>query len=75
MRDGSEILVVSAENRLTTRSVEIVRIDRDDVLIKGPLGEGDRICISPVQVVVEGMAVQTIDDPDVVAARATEVSR
>ena len=72
MRNGSEILVVDATDHLTTRRVDVVRIDRDDVLIKGPLEAGDRICVSPVQVVVEGMAVRTIDDANAVAGRGAE---
>jgi len=72
MRNGSEILVVDATDRLTTRRVDVVRIDRDDVLIKGPLEAGDRICVSPVQVVVEGMTVRTIEDPEIVAERGAE---
>lgn len=69
MRNDDRILVVDAENRLHSRAVEIVRIDRDDVLIEGPLAPGERICISPLQVVVEGMEVRTIEDPESVATR------
>ena len=56
------ILVVDQENRLHSREVEILRIDRDDVLVKGPLPPGERICVSPLQVVVEGMQVRTVED-------------
>ena len=62
MRADSEILIVTADNRLRTKHVQVLRIDRDDVLVQGPLGEGERICVSPVQVVVEGMEVRTVED-------------
>jgi len=62
MRNDSRILVVDQENRLHSREVEILRIDRDDVLIQGPLPSGERICVSPLQVVVEGMQVRTVED-------------
>jgi RND family efflux transporter MFP subunit len=62
MRDDSEVLVVDADNQLHTRKVEVLRIDRDDVLVQGPLGEGERICVSPIQVVVEGMVVRAVED-------------
>jgi RND family efflux transporter MFP subunit len=60
MRDDRHILVVDAQDRLHTREVEVLRIDRDDVLIQSVLGPNERICVSPVQVVVEGMRVKPI---------------
>jgi len=63
MREGSKILVVDAESRIHTRKVQILRIDRDEVLVQGPLGAGERICVSPIQVVVENGPVRMVDDP------------
>ncbi len=61
VRENSRVLVVDGNDRLHTRTVEILRIDRDDVLVQGPL-EGDvRICISALPVVVEGMQVRTAE--------------
>ncbi|MEZ4289436.1 MAG: efflux RND transporter periplasmic adaptor subunit [Myxococcota bacterium] len=71
MREDSKILVVDAQDELHTRSVEVLRIDRDEVLVKGPLPAGERICVSPVQVVVEGMAVHTVQDPSDAPAAST----
>lgn len=62
MRGDSRILIVNANNELRSKPVEVLRIDRDDVLVQGPLAEGDRICVSPIQVVVEGMIVNPIED-------------
>jgi len=62
MRGDSRILIVNAKNELRSKPVEVLRIDRDDVLVQGPLAEGDRICISPIQVVVEGMIVNSVED-------------
>lgn len=63
LRDESKILVVDKEDRLHSRPVQVLRIDRDDVLIQGPLADGERICVSPLQVVVEGGLVHTVEDP------------
>ncbi len=60
MRDGSRLLVVDEENRLRYRDVEVLRIDRDDVLIRAGLLAGERVCISQLQTVVEGMQVRPI---------------
>lgn len=62
MREDSKILVVDANDELHSKRVNVLRIDRDDVLVQGPLDAGERICVSPLQVVVEGMKVQTVED-------------
>jgi RND family efflux transporter MFP subunit len=71
MRNDHQILVVDREDRLRTREVEVLRFDGSDVLIQGSLAPGERICVSPMQVVVEGMRVQPLADDEV----ATEGSR
>lgn len=68
MRGESQILVVNGQNELHSKSVEVLRIDRDDVLVQGPLAEGERICVSPLQVVVEGMIVNPIEEPSSMAS-------
>ena len=70
MRNDSEILIVGPDNLLHTRIVDVIRVDRDDVLVRGPLGEGERICISPLQIVIDGMQVRAIEDPTEVAERS-----
>jgi RND family efflux transporter MFP subunit len=60
IRNDQRILIVDGENRLRERQVEIIRIDQEEVLIRTQLGEGERICTSPLQVAVEGMQVQPI---------------
>lgn len=62
LRNDSRILVVNERNELRSRAVEILRIDRDRVLVQGPLPDGERVCLSPLQVVVEGMKVRALDD-------------
>jgi len=62
LRDDAHILVVDSSDHLRTREVEVLRINRDDVLIRATLGPGERICISPLQVVVEGMPVKALAD-------------
>ena len=60
MRERSRVLVVDQENRLRYRDVEVLRIDRDDVLIRAGLDAGERVCISQLQTVVEGMEVRPL---------------
>jgi RND family efflux transporter MFP subunit len=63
LRNNSQILVVDSTNRIRRRDAEIIRIDHEDILIRLPLAPGERICTSPIQVVVEGMRVEPIMTP------------
>jgi RND family efflux transporter MFP subunit len=62
MRNGNRVLVVDAENKLYFRDIETLRLYRDEVLIKSGLKAGERVCISPLQTVVEGMTVDPVTD-------------
>ena len=57
IRDNNQVLVVDEENRLRFRTVVILRLEREDVLISGGLSDGELISISPMQTVVDGMLV------------------
>jgi hypothetical protein len=64
MRDANHILVIDRDDLLRIRKVEILRIDGEEVLIRGSLEPGERLCVSPIQVVVDGMKVTTIQDDE-----------
>lgn len=70
LRDGDRVLVVDPEDRLRYRDVEIVRASGDEVVIGAGLAAGERVCISPLMTVVDGMEVRALDlagaadDPD-----------
>ena len=61
MRDDSQVLVVGADNRLSFRQVSVLRVEHDEVLIDKGLEDGERVCVSPMQTVVEGMQVQAVE--------------
>ena len=61
MRDASQVLVVTPDNRLSFRQVSVLRVEHDEVLISKGLEDGERVCVSPLQTVVEGMRVQAVD--------------
>lgn len=60
VRNGNQVLIVDAENKMFYREVEIFRLEDDRVLISGGLLPGERICTSPIQAVVNGMTVQPV---------------
>lgn len=60
MRDDNQVLIVDRDNRLRFRRVSILRLEHDDMLIDGGLADGERVCISPLQTVVDGMTVTPV---------------
>jgi RND family efflux transporter MFP subunit len=57
-RDGHFVLVVNDESRLEFRPVEVLRSERERVVIGAGLAAGERVCISPLRAPVDGMAVR-----------------
>lgn len=57
IREGGEVLVVTPENRLEFRKLEVVRRTRDSAIVSGGLRSGDRICLTRLNAPIAGMEV------------------
>ena len=64
LRDNDQVLVVDAEERLRFRSVEPFRFDSGKVYLKSGLKDGERVCISPLPAVVDGMSVRVFKETE-----------
>lgn len=62
LRDNNQVLVVDDEDRLMFRQISPLRLEHDDVLIKGGLAPGERVSVSPLQTVVQGMHVRPVEE-------------
>ena len=62
LRDGDRVLVVDGGDQLRFRPVTLLRADRDTVLVSAGLEAGERVCVSPLQLVVDGMKVAPVAD-------------
>ena len=60
VRDNNQVLVVDDGNQLRFRQVSILRLEHDEVLINGGLEDGELVCVSPMQTVVDGMLVNPV---------------
>ncbi|MCI5105602.1 MAG: efflux RND transporter periplasmic adaptor subunit [Pseudomonadales bacterium] len=60
VRNNNQVLVVDAENKMFYREVDIYRLEEERVLISGGLLPGEKICVSPIQAVINGMSVQPV---------------
>ncbi len=61
LRDDQRILVVDQEERLWSREVDIIRIEKERVIVGKGLEDGESVCISPLDVIVDGMHVRTVE--------------
>lgn len=62
IRDNDQVLVVDATDRIRFRQVSLLRLEHDEVLVSAGLDNGELVCISPLQTVVDGMRVQPVVD-------------
>ena len=62
VRDDGRIMVVDEDDRLRLRDVDILRAERDQVFVSSGLQAGERVCLSNLAVVVDGMKVRTTRD-------------
>ena len=62
LRGADQVLVVDDEYELRVQQVEIFRLERDQVMVRSGLEEGDRIVVSPLENAVNGMPVSVIGE-------------
>ena len=71
LRGRTEVLVVTPEDRLTFRTVDVLRTSTESVIVRAGLQAGELVAISPLDTPTEGMRVQLADaDPDLLERRA-----
>ena len=57
-RSQDTVLVVDSENELRSRNVTTLHLDGKEVWVTRGLEDGDRVCITPVEIIAEGMKVR-----------------
>jgi RND family efflux transporter MFP subunit len=70
LRNQDDVLVVDTDNRLRRRKVDLLRTDFESAYITAGLEAGDRVCVSPVDVFIDGLLVDVVDEtasPDALA--------
>lgn len=61
LRGADQVLVVH-DQRVRLRQVRVVRGERDHVVIGEGLAAGELVSVSPLDIVVDGMTVRTVDE-------------
>jgi RND family efflux transporter MFP subunit len=62
LRDGGHVLIVDGESRLRFRPVTPLRILRDQLVLRDGVQEGELVCVSVLETVVDGMRVRTVKE-------------
>ena len=62
LRGEDQVLVVDPESKLRFRRVNVVRLERERVLIDSGLKEGELVSLATLTTVVDGMKVQVQQD-------------
>ena len=71
LRGREQMLMVTPDDRLTFRTVDVLRTSTESVIVRAGLQAGELVVISPLDTPTDGMRVQLADaDPDLVARRA-----
>jgi RND family efflux transporter MFP subunit len=61
LRGDSTVVVVDAEGLIRLRDVDVLKRNRDEILVVGGLERGDRFCTTPLSIAVDGMVVETVE--------------
>ena len=64
LRDDATVLVVDDDDRLRFRQVEVIKRGRHEVVVGSGLTGSERIVVSPLPAVTDGMLVRTIGSSD-----------
>ena len=60
LRPDSTVLVVDTEDCIRVRKVGVLRLDSESAFVDSGLNDGDRVCVSTVAAVVDGMRVTPV---------------
>ena len=64
VRDGNQVWVVDSDSRLVFRDINILKAETDRLIIDEGIQEGDLICVSTLDAVVEGMEVAVAEEDE-----------
>ncbi len=60
LRPGNQVYIVDAENRIRFRNVDLLRTERERIVVGSGLEPGERICISQLDAAIDGMLVRVV---------------
>ncbi len=64
LHQGDTVWVVDKDDRIRFRKVDVALLQGDEAIVRDGLEDGERLVITPLKVVTDGMAVQTVDSKE-----------
>ncbi len=61
LRGQDKIFIVDEDDRLRIRTVDVLRREGERVIVRAGLTAGEQVCVSQIEVVVDGMKVRTTE--------------
>ncbi len=61
LRDNGQVFVLDENDRLRFVDAEIIRAERENVVVRAKIEEGTRVVISPLEIVTNGMQVRDVN--------------
>ena len=62
IRGSNTVYVIGSDDKLYSRPVDIFKRERERVIVQSGLEGGEFVCISPIEVVVDGMEVRMLQE-------------
>jgi len=63
LREGGEVIVMTPENRIEFRQVDVARTTRDSAIVRAGISAGERLCLTRLNAPVAGMEVIDTTEP------------
>ena len=60
LQEGNRLYVVDTSNRLSFRDAEVVRLTAETAYLRADVSNGEQICVTPLDNVVEGQSVRPV---------------
>ena len=58
---GDQVMIIDEDSRLQFRKIEILRLEENEALVLSGLEKGDLVCLSTIEIPVNGMEVRVIE--------------
>ena len=60
--DAAHVLVVDDDERLRFREIDVLRWNPRSIIVRGGLADGERVCLTSLDAVTDGMRVRIAED-------------
>jgi RND family efflux transporter MFP subunit len=64
LRTGGRVFVIDEERRIRFRDVSVLRATEESVVVRSGLEAGERVCLSPLEAVTDGMRVRVFGEEE-----------